>query len=45
MPNGPASTVYVDDKVGMYTVKSISRNQVVFFAPGEEPFAVNASRQ
>jgi hypothetical protein len=45
MPDGPSTIVYVGDKVGIYTVKSIERNQVVFAAPGEEPFAVNASRQ
>ena len=45
MPDGPAMIVRVGDKVGTYTVKSIDRNQVVFFAPGEEPFAVNATKQ
>jgi hypothetical protein len=45
LPDGPSTIVYVGDKVGIYTVKSIGRNQVIFFAPGEEPFAVNASRQ
>ncbi len=45
MPDGPAGVVYVGDKVGMYTVKTIERNQVVFSAPGEEPFVVNASKQ
>lgn len=45
MPDGPPTIVRVGDKLGIYTVKSIERNQVVFFALGEEPFAVNASRQ
>jgi len=45
MPDGPAMIVRVGDRIGMYTVKSIERNQVVFFAPGEEPFAVTASKQ
>jgi len=45
MPDGPAMIVRVGDKIGTYTVKSIDRNQVVFFAPGEEPFAVNATKQ
>jgi hypothetical protein len=44
MPDGPARIVYAGDKIGIYTVKSIARNQVVFVAPGEEPFAVNASK-
>ena len=44
MPDGPPMTVYVGDKIGIYTVKSIGRNQVVFVAPGEEPFAVNANK-
>jgi hypothetical protein len=45
MPDGPAIIVRVGDKIGTYTVKSIERNQVVFNAPGEEAFAVNASKQ
>jgi hypothetical protein len=45
MPDGPAVIVRVGEKIGTYTVKSIDRNQVVFYAPGEEPFAVNASKQ
>ena len=45
MPDGPSMIVYVGDRIGIYTVKSIGRNQVVFTSPGEEPFAVNASKQ
>jgi hypothetical protein len=45
MPDGPATIVRVGDRIGTYTVKSIDRNQVVFAAPGEEPFAVAASKQ
>jgi hypothetical protein len=45
MPDCAATVVRVGDKIGIYTVKSIDRNQVVFQAPGEEPFAVTASKQ
>jgi hypothetical protein len=45
MPDGPAIIVRVGDPIGTYKVKSIARNQVVFAAPGEEPFAVIASKQ
>jgi hypothetical protein len=45
MPDGAATVVRVGDRIGTYVVKSIDRNQVVFAAPGEEPFAVTASKQ
>lgn len=45
MPDGAPTIVRVGDKLGIYTVRSIERNQVVFYVPGQEPFAVTASRQ
>jgi hypothetical protein len=45
LPDGPSLIVRVGERLGIYTVKSIERNVVVFVTPSGEQLAITASRQ
>jgi hypothetical protein len=44
LADGPSVIVRVGDRLGIYTVKSIERNVVVFVTPSGEQVAITASR-